>query len=130
MGWLWLALFGVGAMGALAALGVARGLWSFVGAALMLGAAGYAWQGSPTLPGRSPDPRATLAPDDPSLIALRDDMVGRFTLIHSRFLTGNPQLHRTAEATLQMTLLLLSGLLIQWEAFVVPPEQGLGLNVF
>lgn len=80
MGWLLLLAIGAGTMALLVALGVPRTLWSFVGAALMLGAAGYAWQGSPAEPGRGPDPRAASRPDDPEIVALRDEMLGRFTL--------------------------------------------------
>jgi Flp pilus assembly protein TadD len=80
MGWLWLLLFAAGAIALLAVLGVRRSLLSSVAAALMLGAAGYAWQGSPTLTGASPNPRAEALPDDPETIALRDAMFGRFTL--------------------------------------------------
>ena len=46
----------------------------------MLGAAGYAWQGSPTLAGHAPDPRAATPAEDPQLAELRDKMLGRFTL--------------------------------------------------
>lgn len=80
MSWLWLALFGAGAMTLLAALGVRRSLWSFAGAALMLGATGYALQGSPALAGKSADTHDLAVPDDPEMIRLRDDMLGRFTL--------------------------------------------------
>lgn len=80
MGWLFLLALGAGAMALLVVLGVPRLLWSFVGAALMLGGAGYAWQGSPTLAGAVPDKRPALAPDDPEMITLRDEMLGRFTL--------------------------------------------------
>ncbi|WP_374942807.1 hypothetical protein [Sphingomonas sp.] len=80
MGWLWLAVFGASAMALLALLGVNRALWSFAGAALMLGAAGYAWQGSPTLPGTPAIARDSTPPDDQTITALRDDMLGRFTL--------------------------------------------------
>src|SRR3546814_7244633 len=51
MGWVWLIVIGAAAAGALALLGVGRGLWSLVGAALMLGATGYALQGRPDEPG-------------------------------------------------------------------------------
>ena len=80
MGWVWLAVLGAAAMAMLVALGVRRPLWSFVGAALMLGAAGYAWQGSPGLGGSTPDPRAATPPDDPDTVRLRDAMLERFTL--------------------------------------------------
>lgn len=80
MGWLWLALLGAGAMALLAVMGIGRALWSFAGAALMLGAAGYAWQGMPALRGTSAVPRDTAPADDPAMTVLRDDMLGRFTL--------------------------------------------------
>ena len=50
-GWLILALLLVAIFGLLVMARVAKPLWGFVGATLMLGAAGYAWQGSPTLAG-------------------------------------------------------------------------------
>ena len=53
MGWLALLLIGAGSFALLVALRVDRLLWSFAGAALMLGATGYALQGSPTLPGKA-----------------------------------------------------------------------------
>lgn len=79
MGWITLAVIGVLAAGLLVLLRVGRGLWSMVGAALMLGAAGYALQGSPTL-GESPaTPTVDAAATDPELLSLRDRMVGRFS---------------------------------------------------
>lgn len=51
MAWLILAIMGVAAMAVLLLAGVARELWMFVAAALMLGAAGYAWQQRAALPG-------------------------------------------------------------------------------
>lgn len=78
MGWLALALLAGAAFGGLALMRVPRLLWSLLGAALMLGAAGYAWQGRPTLPGRptASDTQTLLA--DPALIELRTQMFGRF----------------------------------------------------
>lgn len=72
------------AIGALTALGlwlggVARSLWTMVGAALMLGATGYAVQeraglsGHPVIPDR--DPVVVY----PEITELRDQMLGRFT---------------------------------------------------
>jgi cytochrome c-type biogenesis protein CcmH len=51
MAWLLLALMGGAAMAALWLSGMARSLWMYVAAALMLGAAGYAWQQHAALPG-------------------------------------------------------------------------------
>lgn len=78
-GWLILALLLIAVFGLLAATRVAKPLWGFIGAALMLGAAGYAWQGRPTLPGA---PRAAVRPvQAPDVAAddLRDAIWGRFT---------------------------------------------------
>lgn len=80
MGYAWLFVLGIAAAAALRALGVPRTIWSLAAAALMLGAAGYAWQGSPTLAGRATAPDTRAIDSDPDLIALRDRMFGaRFT---------------------------------------------------
>jgi len=79
MGWVWLLLLGAGAMGALVLLGVPRLLRSFVGAALMLGAAGYALQGRPGLPASPAVSARAAVEDDSGLVALREAMWGRFT---------------------------------------------------
>lgn len=81
MGWVFLFLLGGGALALMIFLGLDRRLWSLVGAALMLGASGYALQGHPILPASPPQPaaEAPLA-DDASIIDLRDRLFGRFTL--------------------------------------------------
>jgi cytochrome c-type biogenesis protein CcmH len=79
MGWLWLALLGFGAFGILWRAGLSRRLWAFAGAALMLGAAGYAWQGSPTMPGFPVEPNTMPITVDPEITALRGDMFGRYS---------------------------------------------------
>jgi len=79
MGWAMLTLIGVSTLLALWLGGVSRSLWSFVGAALMLGAAGYTLQQRASLPGR---PVASVAEPielNPAMIELRDSMLGRFT---------------------------------------------------
>lgn len=78
MGWVWLLAIGTAAFAALAALGVRRALWSMIASALMLGAAGYALQGRPTLSGKTPEPITTGA-TDPATIDLRNRMLGRFS---------------------------------------------------
>lgn len=78
MGWLALGLIGAAAMAAMALLGIGRSLWSLIASALMLGAAGYALQGSPDLPGRPVAERPAAAMDDQELIDLRTRMFGRF----------------------------------------------------
>lgn len=49
MGWLALAGIGLCVAALLSLFGLPRGLWLFAASALVLGAAGYAWQGSPRL---------------------------------------------------------------------------------
>lgn len=80
MGWVALALIGCGAMALLAWMKLVRALWSLAGAALMLGAAGYALQGSPNLPGREPVIAVPAPENNAALIALREQMFGRFSL--------------------------------------------------
>ena len=78
-GWLILALLLLAVFALLVAMRVARPLWGFVGAALMLGAAGYAWQGRPTLPGVPRAAERIVQPQDIAADDLRDAIWGRFT---------------------------------------------------
>ncbi len=105
MGWVMLALIATAAAAALVALRVGRLLWSMVGAALMLGAAGYAWQGRPALPASPARPAALLAADDPSLIDLRERMLGRFTA-DAAYLTAADAMTRAGEPRAAVTALL------------------------
>ena len=79
MGWVWLAALGAGTIGAMLLLRVPRLAWTMVGAALMLGATGYALQGNPAMPARDATPNAIVIPDDPATIDLRDRLFGRYT---------------------------------------------------
>ncbi|RIA46889.1 tetratricopeptide repeat protein [Hephaestia caeni] len=79
MGWVWLIVIGAGTAGALALLGVGRGLWSLVGAALMLGATGYALQGRPGEAGSPAEADAQRIEIDPGIVKLRGAMMGNFT---------------------------------------------------
>lgn len=47
-------------------------------AAVLLGVAGYAWQGEPAQPGVSIDERAPVDKLDPNLVASRQNLMGRF----------------------------------------------------
>ena len=105
MGWLCLALLGGGAMAALVLLGLARPLWSLVGAGLMLGAAGYALQGSPALPASPARPVADVADADPGLVAIRAQMFGRFTAADAYLMASDAML-RSGDATAAARLLL------------------------
>lgn len=76
MGWLTLLLLAGAAMAAMVVLGLRKPLWSLAGAALMLGATGYAMQGSPGVPGQPAQPQLSAEPNDPAIIALRGQMLG------------------------------------------------------
>lgn len=79
MGWAMLVAIGACVGALLWRIGLPRGLWTFVGSALMLGATGYALQGDPVLPGHPVRAGVDPVQLDPDLIALRDAMMGRFT---------------------------------------------------
>ncbi|THD36958.1 MAG: hypothetical protein E7773_05290 [Sphingomonas sp.] len=78
MGWFTLAGIGIAAAGLLVALRVPRLLWSLVASFLMLGAAGYAWQGQPALAAHPVVADAVKYPVDPAYKDMRDAMFGRF----------------------------------------------------
>lgn len=78
MGWLMLAAIALLAGLALVALRYPRRLWTVPATAIMLGAAGYAWQGSPGLPGHPVKADAQPIKIDQGLIDLRDTMFGKY----------------------------------------------------
>lgn len=78
MGWIILAALAAAAFAALLLLGVPRLLWSMIGAALMLGATGYAWQGRPTLASHLASGVDRAQVPDEGLIDLRTQMFGRY----------------------------------------------------
>ena len=105
MGFLTLALLGAAAFGALVLLGVRRPLWSLLGAALMLGATGYALQGRPLLPAQPARPDLAVEQVDPGLIDLRDRMLGRYTL-DAAYLTAADAMRRAGEPKLAVQAIL------------------------
>jgi hypothetical protein len=89
MGWIALGVIGTAAFALLWLLGLPRTLWSFTGAALMLGGAGYALQARPELPGAPVAAAKKARPDEPELHKLRGDMFGRFTVNDSYFIAAD-----------------------------------------
>tara|TARA_R110000782_G_scaffold78293_5_gene156128 strand:+ start:117834 stop:118475 length:642 start_codon:yes stop_codon:yes gene_type:complete len=79
MGWLWILLLLMAVGLGLVWLGrLPRSLWELVGAALLFGVAGYAWQGMPTLPGE-PRNAAQSAPGfDEDMVKLRRSFGGEY----------------------------------------------------
>ena len=80
MGFALLLVLAGATLGAMALLGVPKRLWSSVAAAVMLGAAGYALQGSPGRPASPAKPPAERLREDAGLTDLRDRLFERFTL--------------------------------------------------
>lgn len=78
MGWLAFAGLAVAVGLLLWALKFSRQLWMFGAAAIMLGAAGYAWQGQPRQAASPARPAITADTGDAERAMLRDAMVGRF----------------------------------------------------
>jgi cytochrome c-type biogenesis protein CcmH/NrfG len=78
MGWAMLVLIAVTTAALLAFLRLPRLLWPLAGAALMLGAAGYAWQGQPYLAAQPVAADAVKLPPSESYKKLRDTFFGRF----------------------------------------------------
>lgn len=59
-------------------IGKDKGAMQFLGAALLLALAGYAWQGRPDLEGAPKPPPERIKQDDTEFTALREDLFGRF----------------------------------------------------
>lgn len=78
MGWAMLALIAATAAALLAVLRVPRPLWALAGAFLMIGAAGYAWQGQPDLAAQPVAADAAKLPVEPTYREMRDALYGRF----------------------------------------------------
>ena len=84
-GWVMLAAIALFATAVLALLRFPRVLWTVAATGLTLGAAGYAWQGSPGVAGHPVAPDADQRDVDPGLIAMREALFGRFNLEDSYF---------------------------------------------
>jgi cytochrome c-type biogenesis protein CcmH len=77
-GWIMLALLAALTGGLLWAIGFPRKMWMVAATALTLGATGYAWQGSPGVPGYNAATAKKNGELDPLMIEMRDAMYGRF----------------------------------------------------
>lgn len=79
MGWVILAmLISVVALALVFAGRLPRSTWEVVGAALLIGCAGYAWQGHPALAGSARSAQAQLVPFDENLVMMRRTLGERF----------------------------------------------------
>jgi cytochrome c-type biogenesis protein CcmH len=89
MGWLLLLVIALGVVLVLWRTGYPRKLWTIPATALMLGAAGYAWQGNPGLAGHPVSAEAQHGEVEPNLVALRDALFGRFNFAFSYFVAAD-----------------------------------------
>ncbi|HEU4961592.1 MAG TPA: hypothetical protein VFT56_14455 [Sphingomonas sp.] len=105
MGWAMMLVIGFGAAGLLLAFGLRRGMWSAAGAAMMVGAIGYAVQGSPGLAGHPVKADAGGIAIDPGIIELRGAIFGRYG-DDAMYLMTSDGLQRAGEATSAARLLL------------------------
>ena len=105
MGFVALLLVIAAAFGGMALLGLRRQLWTMRGAALMLGATGYALQGRPFLSEQKPQPRPEKVVVDPGLIELRERMLGRLTGDWS-YLVAADAMRRAGEERLAVQAIL------------------------
>ncbi|MGI4731529.1 MAG: tetratricopeptide repeat protein [Janthinobacterium lividum] len=105
MGFVALLGLGLAAAALLWRLRIARPLWSLVGAAMMLGATGYALQGRPALPGHPTEADAKAIEVDPGLVMLREDMFGRFTA-DAAYMTASDAMLRSGDAGAAVQVML------------------------
>ncbi|UZK66476.1 tetratricopeptide repeat protein [Sphingomonas sp. M1-B02] len=89
MGWVLFALLALASALLLWRTGFPKRMWTVAATALMLGAAGYAWQGQPALAGRPVLATDQTVEIDPNLVALRDAMFGRFNFSYSYFIASD-----------------------------------------
>jgi len=105
MGWAMMIVIGIGAAGLLLGCGLRRGMWSITGAALMIGAIGYAVQGSPGLAGHPVRADAEGLQVDPGIAELRGAMFGRYGP-DAMYFTTSDGLQRAGESASAVRLLL------------------------
>ena len=84
MGWAMLIAVALAAAIVLAVTRFPRRMWTVAATGMMLGAAGYAWQGSPTLAGHPVSAEKGAGQVDPEMVALREAMFGKYgTYVYS-----------------------------------------------
>jgi cytochrome c-type biogenesis protein CcmH len=97
MGWAVLLGVAIAAAVLLWLLRLPRVLWSFTAAAMMLGAAGYALQGTPDRPGRPAQPADRAIAIDPGIIELRGAMTSKIS-IENAYLIAAEAMLRSGES--------------------------------
>lgn len=106
MGWAMLAGMALIAAVFLALTGFPRRLWMIAATGLMLGAAGYAWQGSPALKGHPVSAMAKKGEIDPGIVALREAMFGKFGTYTYSYATAADRMTRDGRPDLAAAIWL------------------------
>lgn len=106
MGWVMLLAIALGAALLLWLTGFPRKLWTVAATALTLGAAGYAWQGSPGLGGHPVTAVKKTNEIDPEVIAIRDAMFGRFNFTWGSFMRADAMTRAGAPDTAVRAMIL------------------------
>ncbi|TGX44752.1 cytochrome c biogenesis factor-like protein [Sphingomonas naasensis] len=106
MGWAMLLAIALGAGLLLWLTGFPRKLWTVAATALTLGAAGYAWQGSPGLAGHPVTSVKKTSEIDPEVIAIRDAMFGRFNFTWGSFMRADAMTRAGAPDTAVRAMIL------------------------
>ena len=84
MGWAMLGAVALATAIVLAATRFPKRMWTVAATGLMLGAAGYAWQGSPTLAGHPVSAESRKGEVDADMVAMREAMFGKYgTAVYS-----------------------------------------------
>lgn len=124
MGWAMFLAVAAAVAALLALLRFPRRMWTVAATAVMLAAAGYAWQGSPTLAGQPVVAESKKAEVDPGLVALREAMFGKFGTYTFSYAAAADAMKRSGRPDLAATV---------WVGAVrkVPEDFGLwtGLGV-
>lgn len=106
MGWVIFAGIAIGAALLLWLTGFPRKLWTVAATALTLGAAGYAWQGSPGLAGHPVSAVQKAGEIDPDIVAIRDGMFGRFNFTWASFARADAMTRAGAPDTAVRAMIL------------------------
>lgn len=126
-GYIALAVIGALAFGALVLLRLPRLVWSFAGAALFLGAAGYAWQGRPALAAAPAKPTANPVAVEPESVALRDRLMGRFTA-DTAYLVASDAMLRAGDRRAAVQV-VLGGVRAIPQSFILWTQLGTNLAI-
>lgn len=104
MGWTMLAAVAIAAALLLWITGFPKRLWTIGATGLMLGAAGYAWQGKPMLAGAPVSAENRTGQVDPAMIALREAIFGKYGTYNYSYAMAADSMVRIGRPDLAVTV--------------------------